>query len=97
MEDKKWYWDSLSMIHKEQTQKSSWVDEFIIVKRNDYYKLIHKNFIYSNQLKKYVFDDTETIPIPLSDKVIFENSFVKSSGLLHHFQRKMRQQKNGVI
>ena len=41
MEDKKWYWDSLSMIHREQTNYSSWIDEFIIVKRRNYYKLIH--------------------------------------------------------
>ena len=41
MEDKKWYWESLSMIHKQQTEYMSWFDEFIVVKRRDYIKLIH--------------------------------------------------------
>lgn len=42
MEDKKWYWESLSLIHKQQTSYMSWIDEFITVRRSNYIKLIHK-------------------------------------------------------
>jgi hypothetical protein len=52
MEDKKWYWESLSMIHKQQTAYMSWFDEFIVVKRRDYIKLIHKK-LHTKDLTYY--------------------------------------------
>jgi hypothetical protein len=42
MENKKWYWDSLGIIHKKQTENLSWFNDFIVVRRKDYIKLIHK-------------------------------------------------------
>ena len=52
MENKKWYWESLSMIHKQQTEYMSWFDEFIVVKRRDYIKLIHKK-LHTKDLTYY--------------------------------------------
>jgi hypothetical protein len=52
MEDKKWYWESLSLIHKQQTTYMSWFDEFIIVRRSDYIKLIHKK-LHTKDLTYY--------------------------------------------
>lgn len=42
MEDKKWYWESLNMICKEQIEKSLWTDEFRTFKRSNSIKLVHK-------------------------------------------------------
>ena len=52
MEDKKWYWESLNMIYKEQIEKSQWIDEFKIFKKNDYIKLVHKK-LYTTELTYY--------------------------------------------
>jgi len=52
MQDKKWYWESLSIIHKQQTSYMSWFDEFIVVKRRDYIKLIHKK-LHTKDLTYY--------------------------------------------
>ncbi len=52
MQDKKWYWESLNIIHKQQTSYLSWFDEFIVVKRRDYIKLIHKK-LHTKDLTYY--------------------------------------------
>lgn len=52
MKDKKWYWESLNIIHKQQTSYLSWFDEFIVVKRRDYIKLIHKK-LHTKDLTYY--------------------------------------------
>ena len=42
MENKKWYWDNLYILYKDQNINVSNYNNFIIVKRNNHIKLIHK-------------------------------------------------------
>ena len=70
MEDKKWYWDSLDIIHKQQTENLSWFNDFIVVRRSDYIKLIHKKL----HTKEYTYYNIKVI------ENTFENYYLEVCG-----------------
>lgn len=65
MENKKWYWDNLYILYKDQNINISNYNNFIIVKRNNHIKLIHKKLqndsgnYYMIKIIEHPFSDNE--------------------------------------